>query len=148
MIWNAFDKYRDLGLLIVRLGIGLGFVYFHGWDKLSGGPERWAQVGGALDTFGIGFGHTFFGFMAAFSESIGGLLIAAGLFFRPICVLLAFTMFVAMMRHFISGRGNPGHAFKNMFILSGLLLIGPGKYSLDAWIAQKRGATDEAPAGA
>ncbi len=148
MIWTALDKYRDVGLLIVRLGIGLGFVYFHGWDKLSGGPERWTQVGGAMDTFGIGFGHTFFGFMAAFSESIGGLLIAAGLFFRPICVLLAFTMFVAMMRHFISGRGTPGHAFKNLFILSGLLLIGPGKYSLDAWIAQKRRATDEAPAGA
>ena len=138
MIWNALDKYRDIGLLIVRLGIGLGFVYFHGWDKLSGGPERWAQVGGAMDTFGIGFGHTFFGFMAAFSESIGGLLIAAGLFFRPICVLLAFTMFIATMRHFISGQGNPGHAFKNLFVLSGLLLIGPGKYSLDAWIAKKR----------
>ncbi len=138
MIWNALDKYRDVGLLIVRLGIGLGFVYFHGWDKLSDGPARWAEVGGTMNIFGIGFGHTFFGFMAAFSESIGGLLIAAGLFFRPICVLLAFTMFVAMTGHFVSGRGNPGHAFKNLFILSGLLLVGPGKYSVDAWIAKKQ----------
>ena len=143
MIWTALEKYQDVGLLIVRLGVGLGFIYFHGWDKLTGGPERWAGVGAAMENFGIGFGHTFFGFMAAFSESIGGLLIAAGLFFRPICALLAFTMFVAMIGHIVSGRGTPGHAFKNLFVLSGLFLIGPGKYSLDAWIAQKRSAGGE-----
>ena len=59
MIWNALDKYRDVGLLIVRLGIGLGFVYFHGWDKLSDGPARWAEVGGTMNIFGIGFGREF-----------------------------------------------------------------------------------------
>jgi putative oxidoreductase len=137
MIWNKLEKYRDVGLLIARLGFGLGFLYFHGWDKLVGGPERWAGVGGAMDSVGIGFGHTFFGFMAAFSEAVGGILIAAGLFFRPVCVLLCLTMIVAASNHIVTGRGNPGHAVKNVALFIGLMLIGPGKYSLDYVIQQK-----------
>jgi putative oxidoreductase len=138
MIWDSLEKYRDVGLLIIRLGFGLGFVFFHGWDKLSGGPERWAGNGAVMSNIGIDFGHTFFGLMAALSESVGGLMIAAGLFFRPVCAVLAFTMVMATMSHFVSGRGNPGHAVKNFFVLIGLLFVGPGKYSLDAWIAGKR----------
>ena len=71
MIWNKLSKHYDLGLLIARLGIGLGLLFFHGWGKLMGGPERWAGVGGAMSNFGIDFGHTFFGFLASFAESIG-----------------------------------------------------------------------------
>ncbi|MFP4624206.1 MAG: DoxX family membrane protein, partial [Gemmatimonadota bacterium] len=72
------ERWMDLGLLLLRLGFGLGFIYFHGWGKLTGGPERWAEVGSAVEHLGIGFGHTSFGFLAAFAESIGGVLIAAG----------------------------------------------------------------------
>ena len=102
MTWNNLSKYTDLGLLIFRLGFGLGFLFFHGYDKLMGGPEAWANLGGAMSMFGIGFGHTFFGFLAAFAESIGGIMIAAGLYYRPIMALLAGTMFVATLRHIIS----------------------------------------------
>lgn len=140
MIWNSLEKYRDAGLLVVRLGFGLGFLFYHGWGKLTGGPERWAGVGSAIENLGIGFGHTFFGFMAAFSESIGGLLIALGLFFRPVCALLWFTMVVAAINHYASDRGSPAHAMKNSFLFLGLLFVGPGKYSLDAMINQKRQA--------
>jgi putative oxidoreductase len=138
MIWNALEKHRDAGLLVLRLGFGLGFLFYHGWGKLTSGPERWAQVGGARENFGTGFGHTFFGFMASFSESIGGLLIALGLFFRPACVLLFFTMFVATVNHYATGRGNPGHSAKNAILFLGLLFVGPGRYSLDQWIADRK----------
>lgn len=137
MIWNTLEKYCDLGLLLIRLGFGLGFLYFHGWSKLVGGPERWTQLGGSMDNFGIGFGHTVFGFLAAFSESVGGLLIAVGLFFRPISAMLCFTMIVAATSHFASGQGSPAHAFKNAFLFLGLILVGPGAYSLDAWLAKR-----------
>lgn len=138
MIWNQLSKYQDAGLLIFRLGFGLGFLFFHGWGKLIGGPELWEGLGGAMSVFGINFGHTFFGFMAAFAESIGGIMIAAGLFYRPIAAMLAFTMFVAMMRHFITGEGSAGHSFKNMFVLLGLMPLGPGKYSLDAMLSKNK----------
>ncbi len=94
-----------------------------------------------MSHFGIDFGHTFFGFMAALTESLGGLLIAAGLFFRPVCAMLCFMMMVASIRHIATGRGNPAHAFKNTWLFLGLLFVGPGTYSLDDWIRRKREGT-------
>jgi putative oxidoreductase len=125
---------RDLGLLLLRLGVGLGFVFFHGWDKLSGGPERWTAVGGAVGQIGIGFGHTYFGALAAFSESVGALLLALGFLFRPAAALLFCTMTMATIQHVTTGQGTPAHAFKNAWVFLGLMLIGPGRWSIDAWI--------------
>lgn len=137
MIWKVLEKYGDVGLLIARLGFGFGYIYFHGWGKLFGGPERWERVGGAMNSLGIGFGHTFFGFVAAFAETVGALLIAVGLFFRPACLLLCLTMLVAMINHIVTGRGSPAHAFKNSTLFVGLMLIGPGKYSVDRWLEDR-----------
>lgn len=144
-------RWLDTGLLILRLGFGLGFVYFHGWSKLRGGPERWAGIGDAVEHLGIGFGFTFFGFLAAVAEAIGGLLIALGLFFRPAALLVAGTMLVAWTMHVRTGNGTPAHAFKNLWVALGLSMIGPGRYSLDHWLASRREAPEielsgEAPA--
>ncbi len=137
MIWKSLAKYRDEGLLVARVGFGLGYIYFHGWSKLTDGPERWAGVGGAMSNYGIDFGHTFFGFMAAFAESVGGLCIALGLFFRPAAALICFTMITATLNHIATGRGSPAHAFKNATLFLGFIFIGPGKYSLDHLIERQ-----------
>ncbi|MFC1547825.1 DoxX family protein [Candidatus Neomarinimicrobiota bacterium] len=131
MFWKYLEKYYDVGLLIVRIGFGLGMFYFHGWEKLIAGPERWARLGGVMSRIGIDFGHTFFGFMAAFSESVGSLMIALGLFFQPVAILLFITMVLAAVSHIASGRGSPAHALKYASLYLAVLFTGPGKYSLD-----------------
>lgn len=136
-MWFLSNK-KDLGLLIIRLGFGFGFIYFHGWGKLIDGPERWERVGGAMANIGIEFAPTSWGFMAAITESLGALMFAAGLFFRPVSALLAFTMLIAMISHISSGQGSPGNAFKNLSLFIGAYFIGPGKYSIDEWMKKRR----------
>lgn len=138
MIFDSMEKYRDLGLLIARLGFGLAFVWFHGWPKIAGGPEMWAGVGSSIGNLGIGFGHEWFGLAAALAETVGGLCIALGLFFRPVSLILALVMFVAAINHITTGQGTPAHAIKNAFVLIGFFFIGPGRYSLDHMISRRR----------
>lgn len=91
-----------------------------------------------MSRFGIDFLPVFWGFMAAFAESIGAVLIVLGILFMPMSLILAITMFVGWIGHVISGEGNPGHSFKNMMVLIAFALTGPGKYSVDAWLAAKK----------
>lgn len=134
MVWKSLSKHADLGLLILRIGFGAAFLYYHGWDKITAGPERWADLGGAMANIGIPFGHVVFGFLAALAESLGALLIMGGLFFRPAAIVLCFVMVMASLAHIVGGFGTPAHPIKNAFVLIGLFYIGPGKYSLDAML--------------
>lgn len=132
MIFRFLDKYRDIGLLILRVGIGIMFM-IHGLPKLIAGPETWAMLGGSMKALGVGFAPTAWGFMAAFSEFAGGLLLALGFFTRPACFFLLATMIVATSMHI--GKEDPflkySHAMEAGILFLSLILIGPGKYSLD-----------------
>ena len=125
-------KYKDFGLLILRIGIGLMFI-LHGWPKLTGGPEKWEQIGNTMQLLGIDFAPVFWGFMAGFAEVVGGALIMLGFFYRIACALLVITMVVAALRHYTAGEGFGGysHALEAAILFFSLLFIGPGKYSLD-----------------
>jgi putative oxidoreductase len=132
MIFRFLDKYRDAGLLILRVGIGVMFV-LHGYPKLIAGPETWAMIGGSMKVLGIGFAQTAWGFMAALSECAGGILLVLGFLTRPACFFLLTTMAVATMMHI--GKGDSflkySHAMESGILFLSLILIGPGKYSLD-----------------
>ena len=67
------DKWRDHGLLVIRLGMGAMFV-MHGWPKMAGGSKAWTKLGHAMRHLGIDFAPTMWGFAAATSELAGGAL--------------------------------------------------------------------------
>lgn len=130
---NFLSKYEDIALLIARLGIGLSYVIVHGWKKIIGGPEKWKSYGKAMQNLGIDFFPEFWGFMAAFSEAIGGLLLITGFFFRPAATLIFITMLVAALRHFSDGDplSKIAYPLEMAMIMILFIIIGAGKYSLD-----------------
>lgn len=127
------DRYRDHGLLAIRVGLGAMFV-FHGYPKLAGGAAQWTKLGKSMKYVGIDFAPEFWGFMAGISETGGGLLLALGLLFRPACIALLGTMIVAAMSHL--GRGQTllqaSHAIEDGIVFLGLFFTGAGAYSIDA----------------
>jgi putative oxidoreductase len=132
MVWSFLDKYRDLGLLLLRAFFGLYMAFGHGLGKITGGPEQWAQLGGTMGIFGLGFAPTFWGFMAAFAEFVGALLLVFGALTRPAALLLVLNMAVAALAH-ITGAidGSPEMALLYGAVFLSLLLVGPGTYSVD-----------------
>jgi putative oxidoreductase len=131
-ILDSLGKYRNTGLLILRVGLGVMMIT-HGFPKLAKGPAGWEGLGGSMQVVGIDFLPVFWGFMGAAAEAIGGLFLILGLFFRPVNVLLVITMFIAALVHFGKGDGLSGasHAIELGIVFFSLIFIGPGKYSID-----------------
>jgi putative oxidoreductase len=116
---------------------------------LFGGIETWTRVGGAMSNFGITFFPVFWGFMAAFSEFFGGIFLILGFLTRPFCVLLTITMIVASTHHLARGDGLRGasHALKSGILFFSLIFVGPGKYSLDQYLRDRRLNISQADSG-
>lgn len=129
---SSLSKFKNTGLLLIRLGLGIMFI-MHGYPKLLGGPDRWEAVGGAMGNLGITFLPVFWGLLAALAETVGGICFLLGLFFRPVAIILAFTMLVAALSHLNRGDGLMGasHAIEIGVVFFGLAFVGPGKYSVD-----------------
>ncbi len=135
MLLKFLGKYRDAGLLILRLGLGVAFM-IHGVPKLAGGMKMWSAIGEAMGNVGIHQWPAFWGFMAGATEGIGGMLLLLGAFYRPVCLLLTFNMIVATLhmshdpktRNFNTGYSHP---LKMAVVFFSLAFIGPGRFSVD-----------------
>ena len=133
MLLTWLSKYRDFGLLLMRIGLGVCFIQ-HGWPKLMGGPAVWEKLGAAMQHAGVTAFPVFWGFMAAFSETIGATLLIIGFLFRPACILLAITMTIAtiLLYHTSGGDFNTySHPGKMAVVFYSLIFIGAGRFSVD-----------------
>jgi len=125
----------DLGLLIIRLVIGLLFVG-HGAQKLFGwfGGYGLKGTGGWLDSIGVKPGVAM-ALVAGLGELVGGLLFATGVGFWAGAILIAITMLVAIVKvHGQNGLWVTQNGYEyNLALIAvaiGLALVGPGAYVL------------------
>jgi putative oxidoreductase len=130
----------DLAVFAGRLFIGVCFVV-HGLGKLGvvGNGDMKGFVGW-LQSLDVPLAPIQ-ARMAMLSELTGGTLLALGLFMRPACLLLIFTMIVATrLGHRSAGylitNDPPGgeYTINLAAICFVFLLLGPGEFSLDALI--------------
>lgn len=120
----------DVGLLVLRVGIGLMMLLRHGWPKLASFSE-------IMDSFPdpLGVGSTMSLTLAVFGEAVCSVLIILGVATRFSALPFLITMLVAA---FVVHGGDPW-ARKELALSYAvpaltLLLTGPGRFSVDAWL--------------
>ena len=136
----------DLGLLALRLALGVVFI-MHGGQKLFVlGPDG---VAGFLGSLGVPF-PAVNAWLVIAAELGGGLALLAGALTRVAGLATAFTMVVAIATvHFANGFFLPaGYEFALTLLLASLAIVltGPGAFSIDALFSGKRSTQPAAPA--
>jgi len=134
-LFGKLGNYKNFGLLIMRLGLGIMFIY-HGYPKITGGVKMWEGVGQATGYLGIHFLPVMWGLLAALAETVGGVLLILGLGFRLVCIVLIIDMLVAIAFHLhqsgeMGGIMGAAQAIEMAVVFAGSLFVGPGKYSVD-----------------
>jgi putative oxidoreductase len=126
-----------LGLLIIRLVVGLSFVG-HGVQKLFGwiGGYGLKGTGDWMESIGIKPGVAM-AVMAGLMELVGGAMFAVGLGTVVASLLLTMTMIVAILK--VHGKNGywatTGGYEYNLLLIAifiGVALTGAGAYSIDA----------------
>jgi putative oxidoreductase len=136
MIW--LNRFLPFGALLMRLVLGAIFVA-HGYQKII--PR------GALYAFTQEVAHlgmpAWLGYVSAFTEFFGGMLLVLGLLTRIAALGSAINMGVAVVKvHLHAGLtghgGQPGFEFPLTLFAIALMLVftGPGLLSLDRAIGK------------
>ena len=152
-----FRNTSDIAVLILRIAAGLIFLP-HGWPKIAGEGGAASFATDVSTNYGI---PALFGYIAAYAEFAGAILLIVGLLTRLDAFLLAATMFVAAFIVQLPDalyEVQPG-AIKTFVVLRGiemplalfamcvaLLLTGGGRFSLDALLFRKKKAAAVAAA--
>lgn len=126
----------NLGLLIIRVVIGLTFVG-HGSQKLFGWFGGYGPVGFGqwLESLGMGFHGKFWSIAAGLFEFVGGLLFAFGTLTGVgagliIIVMLDAILIVHRTKGYWIDNGGWEYNFVLIAVVLGIALIGPGSYVL------------------
>ena len=134
------------GPLALRIAVGVIFIA-HGAQKLFGwfggyGLEGTGQFFGSI---GLSPGYLM-ALLAGAAEFFGGVALVAGVLVRPAAAVLAFTMLIAIFAvHFSKGffldKGGYEYALALFAASLSLVFSGAGRYSVDAALASRNGAS-------
>ena len=121
----------DVSWLLIRLTVGLILIP-HGWPKLMAGAQAFATR--SLARRGIEPSLPL-AYLVIFLETLGGVMIAAGLFTRFFAAALAIHMLVIFFIHLPAGFmwTNRGYEYPLMWglLAFAIALRGGGPYSVD-----------------
>jgi putative oxidoreductase len=125
------DRLQPLALLIMRIALGV-IMIAHGYQKVFRNLRPFVHMVGSMGL------PQWLGYVAAFAELLGGLLILAGFFTRPAAVALVVDMIVAIWKvHWHNGlTGTPDHpGFEFPLAVAALafalVFFGAGPISID-----------------
>lgn len=122
------DRLQPLALLVMRLALGVIMVV-HGYHKVFGGLHHHAEF-----VAGLGL-PAWLGYVSAFTEFFGGLLILVGFFTRPAAFTVCINLAVAIWKvHWHNGlTGDHGYEFPlaAAVLAFALIFFGAGPISLD-----------------
>ena len=122
------DGLRPLSILILRMALGLIFLY-QGYPKLFSDPRHTAEMFAKL---GFASGTSY---AIGALEVFGGILLVMGFFTRPIALLLAMEMGVAIWKVHLAKGYLAVHEYEFPLIVGAAALAlatcGPGGISLD-----------------
>ncbi len=127
-------------LLIVRVVMGVAFI-LHGWPKIQN-PTGWMNAMGGQDV------PSFLQALAALAEFGGGIALILGLLtplaaLGIVCQMLAALFLVHFpMGHPFVATGGPSYELPLVYLALAvlLLIVGPGRWSLDALLIGRSAA--------
>lgn len=90
MRMTFLSKYREVGLLLLRLSLGVLLTA----PIVFGGARQWARFGLPLHHFGLHANLQWWGLAGALVQMISAVLLIAGWFFRPGVILVLIWMVV------------------------------------------------------
>ncbi len=135
--WNDFmtesrDRVaRDVGSLILRVGLGSAMMLNHGLGKLQSFSEK---SGGFPDPLGVGSPMSMA--LAVFAEFFCSAAIIVGFATRLALTQLIATMAVAFfIIHGADPFSKKEMAFLYLVPFIALFLLGPGRISVDGWLS-------------
>ena len=119
------NKAASVGLLVSRIPWCMALFYFHGLEKVTG-------YGTMVEHFRnpLGLGTHFTLAYALVADAVCSTVILLGIFTRPAAVILFVNLMVAMI--FIHPWEERLLLYNAFYLM--ILLAGPGRYSLDAFI--------------
>jgi putative oxidoreductase len=132
-------------LLVLRAVVGVNLAWLHGWDKLH---HFSAKVGSFPDPLSIT--HKYSLVLAVAGEFFGAILMAAGLLGRVGAFLVALVTGLTLFSLLHGTPWREREVWELYFAASTtILLLGCGRYSLDAlvWKRLGKGGGKAAPAG-